>query len=139
MKFKNILTLILGIILLSSCDPSLKNEKTSPSLIFYGGEIITMVGDSPEYIEALAIRDGKILFVGSKGEAIIKAGENVKMLDLKGKTLLPGFIDPHSHFINSLGMSTQANCSPSPVGNANNVEGVLKALRELKKRQEYSR
>lgn len=133
MKLKNILTLILGIVVLSSCNPSEKSETTSLSIVYHGGEIITMAADSPTYVEAIVVRDGKILFVGYKSEAIKKAGENVKMVDLKGKTLLPGFIDPHSHFINSLGMSTQANCSPSPVGNANNVAGVLKALTDLKK------
>ena len=133
MKLKNILTLIVGIVVLTSCTPSEKNEITSLSIVYHGGEIITMVGDAPTYEEAIVVRDDKILFVGNKSEAIIKAGENVKMQDLKGKTLLPGFVDPHSHFINSLGMSSQANCSPSPVGNAKSVAGVVKALTDLKK------
>jgi hypothetical protein len=59
------------------------------------------------------------------------AGNGHQMIDLNGKTLMPSFIDPHSHFINSLGMSTQANCSPSPVGEADNVAGVVKALQNL--------
>src|SRR5690606_38093150 len=98
----------------------------------FGGDIITMVGDSPQYAEAVVINDGKIVFVGTSNEAKVAAGDGHKMIDLEGKTLMPSFIDPHSHFINALGMSSQANCSPSPVGEADDVEGVIKALTDLK-------
>lgn len=91
-----------------------------------------MVGDTPQYAEAVVINDGKIIFVGASAEAMTVAGEGHKMIDLEGKTLMPSFLDPHSHFINSLGMSSQANCSPSPVGEANDVEGIVKALTDLK-------
>lgn len=91
-----------------------------------------MVGQQPEYAEAVVVKDGEISYVGSSSEAMTLAGEGHQMIDLKGKTLMPSFIDPHSHFINSLGMSTQANCSPSPVGSADNVEGIIKALSDLK-------
>jgi predicted amidohydrolase YtcJ len=61
------------------------------------------------------------------------AGKGHKMVNLEGKTMLPGFIDPHSHFINALSIASQANCSPSPVGEANDVLGIIKSLQQLKK------
>ncbi len=131
MKTASTLFLILGAIF-GSCRNSDTNESTLPANVYYGGSIITMAGDTLQYAEALVIKDGKIVFVGDAGEAMKAAGAGHQMIDLKGKTLLPGFIDPHSHFINSLSMSDQANCSPSPVGNANDVEGVLIALTKLK-------
>jgi predicted amidohydrolase YtcJ len=67
--------------------------------LYYGGDIVTMRGTEPEYIEALVVRDGKILFTGSFAEAKSKAGAEAKQVNLDGKTLLPGFIDTHGHFV----------------------------------------
>lgn len=127
------LILIFSILLLSSCKDVKKEEAiNNTATVYFGGDIITMEGDSPQYAEAVVINEGKIVFVGASKEAMTVAGEGHKMIDLEGKTLLPGFLDPHSHFINSLGMSSQANCSPSPVGEANDVAGIVKALTDLK-------
>jgi hypothetical protein len=38
--------------------------------VYYGGSIPTMAGDAPAYVEALAIKDGKIVFAGSKDQAL---------------------------------------------------------------------
>ncbi len=67
--------------------------------IFYGGDILTMRGPTAEYVECLAIKDGKILAAGSRAETDKLAGPDTKRIDLGGKTLLPGFIDTHGHFI----------------------------------------
>lgn len=110
-----------------------RKEVTNPAdSIYYGGEILTMEGDSPQYAEAIAIKDGKILFVGSKSDAEKFHGDKTVMNNLEGKTLLPGFIDPHSHFMSSLAMNSQANCQPSPAGNGNSVAGIVDALVKLK-------
>jgi predicted amidohydrolase YtcJ len=58
-----------------------------------------MAEDDPVYVEALAVRNGKIDFVGTKDEAIKVAGEEAGQIDLGGKTLLPGFIDAHGHMV----------------------------------------
>ncbi|BAF73390.1 amidohydrolase [Sulfurovum sp. NBC37-1] len=65
--------------------------------LYYGGDIITMEGDKPEYVEALIERDGKIIYAGDKASAVNNfAGKTIKV-DLKGKTMMPGFIEPHLH------------------------------------------
>ncbi|WP_409416720.1 amidohydrolase [Flavobacterium sp. PS2] len=126
---KEIILVLLLITTLISC----KKEVENPAdLIYFGGDIITMEGDQAQYVEAIAVKSGKILFVGSKAEAEKLKGSNTEMRDLKGKTLLPGFIDPHSHFLSSLAMNSQANCQPAPAGEANSVEGIIKALKKLK-------
>lgn len=121
------------VLLLTSCkeEPKVPTE-TNNAIVYYNGDIITMVGDQPQYAEALVVNEGKITFVGNSDEAMEIAGVGHQMTDLQGKTLMPSFLDPHSHFINALGMSSQANCSPSPVGEADNVEGIIKALQKLK-------
>ncbi|MDN3641221.1 amidohydrolase [Lutimonas halocynthiae] len=132
MIIKKSILLILGIVFLFSCKETNKKEIENNATVYFGGDILTMEGDTAQYAEALVINDGRIVFVGSSDEAMTVAGQGHKMIDLKGNTLMPSFIDPHSHFINSLGMSSQANCSPSPVGEADDVTGVIKALSNLK-------
>jgi len=67
--------------------------------IYTGGDIIT-VNEALPTVKAVAVKDGKILAVGARGE-IERAykGSATTVVDLAGKTLLPGFIDPHSHYI----------------------------------------
>lgn len=67
--------------------------------IYTGGDILTMRGPEPEMVEALVVKDGKIAFVGPLVEATAAAGPATKTIDLQGKTLLPGFIDTHGHFV----------------------------------------
>ena len=69
-----------------------------PATLYYNGDIVTMEGDSPQYVEAVLVRDDKIAFVGSMKEALVEVGTNATMYDLKGHTLLPGFIDTWGHF-----------------------------------------
>ena len=63
--------------------------------IFYGGNILTM--EDKMYEEAVLVEDGKILAVGSLKELKAQA-EGCEFCNLQGKTMLPSFIDPHSHF-----------------------------------------
>lgn len=91
---KKTITALLFLALLS-CN---KKEITNPAdAIYFGGDILTMEGETANYAEAVAIKDGKILFVGTKAEAEKFHGDATEMKDLKGKTMMPGFIDPHLH------------------------------------------
>jgi predicted amidohydrolase YtcJ len=65
--------------------------------IYTGGDIVTMEGDSATYAEAVAVKDGRIIFVGSRAEADRQRGSATAVVDLQGRTMLPGFIDPHVH------------------------------------------
>ncbi|MFM8579635.1 MAG: amidohydrolase [Planctomycetaceae bacterium] len=72
---------------------------TAADLLFTSGDILTMRGPSPEYIDSLAVRDGRILAVGAVADVRRLVGADTKTIDLAGKTLLPGFIDTHGHFV----------------------------------------
>ncbi|MFM7076393.1 MAG: amidohydrolase [Planctomycetaceae bacterium] len=70
-----------------------------PDTIWSGGPILTMRGAHPEYVGALAARDGRIVATGSE-EAIARlAGPATRRVDLAGRALLPGFIDTHGHMV----------------------------------------
>ena len=74
-------------------------QAQSADTVYSGGDIITMAGRTPFYAEALAVRDGKIAHVGSLAGALRLKGRATRMVDLGGKTMLPGFIDGHGHMV----------------------------------------
>lgn len=65
--------------------------------IFRGGTVIPMASAGPKRTEAIAVRGGKIVAVGSASDLAGLQTANTKVIDLDGRTLLPGFIDPHQH------------------------------------------
>jgi predicted amidohydrolase YtcJ len=67
-------------------------------LVFYNGRLITMEPNQP-YAQAIAIRGDKIVAVGSNHEIRALAGLNAQVINLGGRTLVPGFIDSHAHWI----------------------------------------
>ncbi|HLO80852.1 MAG TPA: amidohydrolase [Chitinophagaceae bacterium] len=114
----------------SSADRDAVNDSAnaSPATMYYGGDIITMEGDSVQYAEAIVVLDGKIVFVGSKDEAMKAAGDDHQMIDLQGKTLVPGFLDAHSHYINSLMVANQCKLYAPQSGPAKDVESIIAEL-----------
>jgi hypothetical protein len=83
-----------------SCDSSLSGpkEKMSDPTIFWNCNILTLNPLHPR-AEALFIANGMIAMVGTNQEIRNLLGENSKSVDLKGKTVLPGFIDSHVHLM----------------------------------------
>ena len=99
-------------------------------IIYHNGSILTMAGDTPAYVEALAIEDGKIAFAGSKDGALAMKGEATKVIDLGGKALLPGFLDGHSHYINSLLVANQCKLYAPPSGPGKDVPSIIAELKK---------
>ncbi|MCF6225759.1 MAG: amidohydrolase [Xanthomonadales bacterium] len=97
--------------------------------IYFGGDIITMEGDKPKYVEAVVQANGKIVFVGSKTQAD-KSYNNAQQQDLNGKTMLPGFIDAHSHFANFGLQAVGAQILPPPDAGANNIPALIEILKQ---------
>ena len=123
------LTFILGTILLISCKQRQENESVNPAVVYSGGDIITMDGDSAEYVEALVVNNNKILFVGSLIDAKSKAGEGYKYINLKGNTLLPGLIDGHAHFASFSAQAIGAQILPPPDAGAKDIPTLINILK----------
>jgi predicted amidohydrolase YtcJ len=123
---KQIIAFSLLIILFSSC-----TNKSSESLLtlYYGGDIITMRGDEPSYAESIVINMDSIVFVGNLSEAE-ELFPSSKKTNLKGTTLLPGFIDAHAHFAGFPSQSIGAQILPPPDAGANNIEALIQILRD---------
>lgn len=73
-------------------------KQETATLLIYGGTIYT-VDSTSVTVEAVATKDNKILFAGSLEEAETYKNEQTELLDLKGKTMTPGLIEGHGHFM----------------------------------------
>ncbi|OLY93250.1 hypothetical protein SAMN05444008_10735 [Cnuella takakiae] len=98
--------------------------------VYYNGDILTMEGDTPQYAEAIAIKDGKILYLGSKEKAMKMAGSGHRMVDLQGHTLLPGFIDAHGHAFGAGFQKAAANLLPPPDGEGTDIPVLVRVLKK---------
>ncbi len=119
-KYLLIGVLVISISFLPSCSTSQKQTQPStvetitpvedqsriptPSIpvepaeiIFFNGNIITIEKDQP-LAQAVAIRDNLIQAVGTDEEIMTYRGENTAVVDLQGKTLMPGFVEGHTHY-----------------------------------------
>ncbi len=128
---------LVSLWVLSGCsgNKSAPEEKTSTADIsaatmYYNGDIVTMEGDSATYAEAIVVKDGKILFVGAKDEAMKAAGEGHQMIDLNGQTMLPGFIDAHGHLFASGIQALAANMLPPPDGTGASIADLVSLGKE---------
>lgn len=97
--------------------------------VYHSGAILTMSGKEPTYVEALVVDNGKIVFTGTKDEALAMKSDGTKLIDLKGKALLPGFLDGHSHYINSLLVANQCKLYAPPSGVGKDVPSIIAELK----------
>ena len=136
MKYSISFFLALSILFFSCKESSEKKEGavaepyTLQQTIFYGGDIITMEGDTPQYVEALVQREGKIVYVGDKAGAMDQYGGKAEEVDLQGRTLLPGFIDGHAHFASFGSQAVTANLLAEPDGNVNSIDDLVNAMKK---------
>jgi predicted amidohydrolase YtcJ len=75
-----------------------ETSSPSPDLIYHHGLVLTMEAGLPR-AEAVAIRHGRILAVGDDGDVLALRRGSTRVVDLGGRTVLPGFIDSHAHWI----------------------------------------
>jgi predicted amidohydrolase YtcJ len=71
-------------------------DPEAPDLIVLNANVITMDAKHPA-VEAFAVRAGRFTSVGSNADIKLLAGPQTRVLDLGGKTVVPGFIDAHAH------------------------------------------
>ena len=97
--------------------------------IYTNGRIVTIDDNLPE-AEAVVVKKGRIAFVGSSAEALKHKTGGTNVVDLDGKTLLPGFIDPHSHFIMSTMTSSFTSLSAPPIGDVLSMKDIIRKLKD---------
>lgn len=95
-KISRVCFFLIGIFLVFNLGCQKKMEEAD--LAFINGQIVTMDEKTPE-AAAVAVRDGVIIAVGSREEINHYISDRTEVIDLEGKTLIPGFIDSHAHFM----------------------------------------
>ncbi|BBX57619.1 N-substituted formamide deformylase precursor [Mycobacterium shottsii] len=100
--------------------------------IYTNGDIVTVDDEQPT-VEAVAVKDGRIVAVGAHDDVVREhLGPHTRRVDLAGNTLLPGFIDPHSHYMNALTVANQVNVFAPPAGPAADVEAIVAELKKFR-------
>src|SRR5215831_971570 len=98
--------------------------------IFTNGKVVT-VDSKFTVAQALAIKDGKLIAVGTNAEAMALRGPNTKVLDLAGKTVIPGLQDSHIHFL-TLGEDVTFEAD---LTYAKNADDIVKTVADVKNRR----
>jgi len=104
--------------------PPVRRPGAAPDLIVVGGTIRTMNPAAP-VAEAIAVSRGRIVAVGSRGEVTALKGEGTEVIDAKGGTILPGFIDPHVHIVMGAVLSSFVDVRPMT---CETIDSVMQAL-----------
>ncbi len=123
---KRILYTLFLTIGISSCQNRAPKEKAE--ILYFGGPILTME-NTPDQVEAVAVKNGKIIFAGTKSDADRYSEPSTKMINLNGRTLLPGFIDVHGHLTSRAGTMDAVDLSPDPYGTVNSIKDLQIAIR----------
>ena len=115
-----VLSLLISPVLGADLMDSLK-----PDQVLLNGKIVT-VDEEFSIAEAVAIKDGKFVAVGSNADIRALVGPDTEEVDLEGRTVLPGFIDPHVHFAHKVGK--QSDPYEDMFAEARSIEEIRKAL-----------
>ncbi|MBN8509514.1 MAG: amidohydrolase family protein [Burkholderiales bacterium] len=97
--------------------------------IWSGGPILTM-NDRAMRAQAVAVAGGKIVAVGRRADVMKLKGPNTQMVDLQGRTLLPGFVDAHGHMVVGGLQALSANMLAPPDGQVRDIASLQQTLRD---------
>jgi predicted amidohydrolase YtcJ len=92
--------------------PAMLGAQGTADLVLTNGRIYTVDNARPA-ASALAVRGGRVLFVGSDGEAKALAGPSTQVIDLNGATVVPGIVDAHAHLLGLGNMLQRVNLAGS--------------------------
>ncbi len=97
--------------------------------IYLGGPILTMNNAQPQ-VEAVAVSGGRIVALGTQAQVMALRGAATQVVDLQGRTLIPGFVDPHSH-LGGVGLQAiSANLLPPPDGGNSSIADLQNTYRQ---------
>ena len=98
-------------------------------VIYVNGNILTM-NDARPRVEAVAVKAGLILSIGEEGEVLQAKGEATKVVNLGGRTMLPGFVDAHGHMFMGGIQALSANMLAPPDGEVVDIPSLIQTLKD---------
>ncbi|HDR4371327.1 urease [Bacillus cereus] len=132
-----IICLILSMVWISACTSGVGEGESGSAVlpnqlpknvVFKNGTIYTS-NEKQDIVEAVAVKEGKIIFVGSNKDVEEFINEDTKVLDLQGRFILPGFVDNHNHIFEAKSPAA-GNCSVSPDASLQKQRSYLKACKK---------
>lgn len=130
------LLLIFLTIIFSACQSTPTGEIAD--IIYHNGNIITMEGERA-IATSVAVKEGKILSVSNNNLTATHQGDQTQVIDLAGKTMLPGFIDAHSHIAMMMPLMAQANISSPPVSDVKNIGDIVRKLQTYREKNSVAK
>ncbi len=97
--------------------------------IFTGGPVLTMSDIQPR-ADAVAVKGGKIIAVGSAQDIMAYRGDATEITDLAGRALIPGFVDAHGHVMMGGLQALSANLLAPPDGGVTDIASLQQTLRD---------
>jgi predicted amidohydrolase YtcJ len=105
----------------------LAQAATQADTVYVNGTVVTVNDDQPE-ASAIAVKDGIIIAVGSSADIAPLQSDTTQVIDLQGKTVVPGFVDPHGHMFQQGVAAIVANLLPPPDGPIDDIPKLVAAL-----------
>lgn len=102
--------------------------------LYINGTVLTM-DESDSIAEAISVREGRIEAVGSSEAMLELAADNTQIIDLRGRTLMPGFVDAHGHFPGSGQTVFSADLNSPPIGDVTDMASLIERLSEFAARR----
>jgi hypothetical protein len=132
---KNWCVVLFGTLLIVGCgreEAAIPEEADSPGkiaadTIYHGGPILTM-DDAQPTVEAVAVKDGRILSVGPIDEVKAFEGESTESFNLYGRAMVPGFVDSHGHVVMGGLQALSANLLAPPDGEVTDIASLKATL-----------
>jgi predicted amidohydrolase YtcJ len=106
---------------------NLHNPSAPDQQIFFNGTVLTM-NDMQPTVEAVLVEGDRIVALGAQEDILAITSPTAVMHDLKGKTLMPGLVDAHSHFPGTGLTQVSADLNSPPIGNKQVLSQVFSAL-----------
>ncbi|MHB8095297.1 MAG: amidohydrolase [Candidatus Aminicenantales bacterium] len=94
---RNQLPWVLGFFVVIGFLPACSRTESKADFVLTNGKVYTGVAAAP-WAQSVAVRDEKIVAVGSDGDLDSQIGPDTRVLDAKGRLVIPGLIDAHTHF-----------------------------------------
>ncbi len=127
-------------IVAAACAPAGPKPEQTADTIYIGGDIVTVNDAQPDRRGAggEGRQDPRRRHARARSRRPTRA-PTTQVVDLGGKTLLPGFIDAHSHYINSLSVANQAKLYAPPAGPGKDVDSIIAELQAVRRGATRSR
>lgn len=132
-----IICLVLSMVWISACTAGVGEGESGSAVlpsqlpknvVFKNGTIYTS-NEKQDIVEAVAVKEGKIIFVGSNKDVEEFINEDTKVVDIQGRFILPGFVDNHNHIFEAKSPAA-GNCSVSPDASLQKQRSYLKACKK---------